>query len=136
MQKLILLCLFLSCFEIQNVLGNELLENFRKVPWDPQPRLPWPPVPIVEPCPIPPFQDCWDGNKCHWHWQCGKNGKCRDKKLIGDGSDLVGYVHVQKSKAHFQSYCLDKKRKCKLFVEPQDNLVFLCCDTKELSESY
>jgi hypothetical protein len=22
---------------------------------------------------------------------------------------LVGYVHAQKSKAHFQSYCLDKK---------------------------
>ena len=109
MQKLILLCLFLSCFEIQNVLGNELLENFGKVPLDPQPRLPGPPVPIVEPCPNPPFQECWDGNKCHWHWQCGKNGKCRDKKLIGDGSDLVGYVHVQKSKAHFQSYCLDKK---------------------------
>ena len=102
MQKLILLCLFLSCFEIQNVLGNELLEHFGIVPWDPQPRLPRPPVPIIEPCPIPPFQDedCWDGNKCHWHWQCGKNGKCRDKKLIGDGSDWVGYVHLQKSKAH------------------------------------
>ena len=129
MHKLILLGLFLSCSEVQNVLGNELLE---KIPWDPQPRPlgppgTGPPALIVEPTPIPPFQDCYDGNKCHWHWQCGKNGKCRDKKLTADVFNWVGYVHLQKFKAHFQSYCLDKKRKCKLFVEPRDNLLFTFC---------
>ena len=65
MQKLSLLGLFLSCFEIQNVLGNELLEHFGKVPQDPRLR------------PMPPFQDCWNGNKCQLDEQCGKNGKCK-----------------------------------------------------------
>ena len=71
MHKLILLGLFLSCSEVQNVLGNELLEHFGKVPlgtWDP-PSCSTPPAPILEPLPPPPFQDCWDGNECHFDKQ-------------------------------------------------------------------
>ena len=83
MQKLILLSLFLSCFEIQNVLGNE----------------PPPEPPIVEPPPPPPIQDCWDGNKCLKDSHCGKNGKCTYFALLRDS---VGYVHLQKFKEHFQ----------------------------------
>ena len=104
MQKLILLGLFLFYFEIQNVLGNELLEHFGKVPWgtwDPQLR-PTPPATIVEPPPPPPIQDCWDGNKCQLDKQCGRNGKCKKIYFLG-----LGYVQLQKFKAHFQSFCLD-----------------------------
>ena len=83
MQKLILLGLFLSCFEIQNVLGTS----------------------------PPPFQDCWDGNKCLLDNQCGINGKCLT--MMNAGPPLwptpIGYVYLQKFKAHLQSYSLDKK---------------------------
>ena len=110
MQKLILLGLFLSCFEIQNILGSELLQHLKKVPWgpwDPQPRSPGPPASNIEPTPIPPFQECWDGNKCHWHWQCGKNGKCKDRINSGWNWPSVGYVYLQKFKALFQFFCLN-----------------------------
>ena len=104
MQKLILLGLFLSCFEIQNILGNELPADWdrfiKKLPLGlggpPTP----PPVtsegPIVEPPPAPPIQDCWDGNKCQKNSHCGKNGNCRDLQIEHLGTQPVGYVHLQK----------------------------------------
>ena len=104
MQKLILLGLLLSCFEIQNILGNEPPNDWDrwvgKLPLGPKGPLPNPPVtsegPIVEPPPAPPIQDCWDGNKCQKNSHCGKNGNCRDLKIDHLGTQPVGYVHLQK----------------------------------------
>ena len=72
----------------------------------PGPPRPPPSPTTVDPCPDP-FHDCWDGNICQLDNQCGKNGKC--KILMHDRCRPTGYVHLQKFKAHFQSYCLDKK---------------------------
>ena len=97
MQKLILLGLFLSCFEIQNILGNDWDRFIGKLPLGPKGPLPNPPVtPIVEPPPAPTIQDCWDGNKCQKNSHCGKNGNCRDLKIDHLGAQPVGYVHLQK----------------------------------------
>ena len=92
----------------------------------PRPPRPPPSPTTVEPCQSPPFQDCWDGNLCQLDNQCGNNGRC--KILMHDSCRPTGYVHIQKFKAHFQSCSLDKKRNCKLFVKPRDNLVFIFYD--------
>ena len=93
MQKLILLGLFLSCFEIQNILGHEHPDwdrFIKKLPLGTWRPLPNPPVtsegPIVDPPPAPPIQDCWDGNKCQKNSHCGKNGNCRDLKIVHLGT--------------------------------------------------
>ena len=68
----------------------------------PRPPRPPPSPTTVDPCRSPPFQDCWDGNVCQLDNQCGKNGRC--KILKHDSCRPTGYVHLQKFKAHFQSY--------------------------------
>ena len=81
-------------------IDNMFPSGFRQFGF-PRPPRPPPAPTTVEP---PPSQDCWDENKCQLDKQCGKNGKC--KILM---SDTTGYVHLQKFKVQFQSYCLDKK---------------------------
>merc|ERR1712210_398467 len=112
MQKLILLGLFLSCFEIQNILGHEHPDwdgFIKKLPLGTWRPLPNPPVtsegPIVEPPPAPPIQDCWDGNKCQKNSHCGKNGNCRDLKIDHLGTQPVGVCDCKKPDCKEMALC-------------------------------
>ena len=50
--------------------------------------------------------------------------KIGKRSVMGSGQLGMYNAHLQKLKAHFQSY-YGQKRKCKLFVKPKENLARL-----------
>ena len=112
MQKLTLLGLFLSCFEIQNVLGLwEGMELDLPQPdltkcahlgtaegW--RENLSQTKIFVKDKMLVIFFYsklrlylgECWVGNKCQFDVQCGENGNCKNRQKIGNDFWPTGYV--------------------------------------------
>merc|ERR1712106_433688 len=87
-----LLCLFLSCFEIQNVLG--LWEGMDLVL----------PQPDLTKCSH--LGECWVGNKCQFDVQCGENGNCKNRQKIGNGFWPTGVCDCKQTKCKLMKPCI------------------------------